>query len=158
MLAIPLAEAPVERPPRSHPVLIPEGFLLTEAESRKINRLARMLNCTAKTAANVLVYLMRYIQDHPRGLAVAAVPEVLVEFPVKWGYKKKRNDFLKLLIDLEFIYVKANYWAKIRAKRYALAPSGQELIDRLGGSQAPPEMPTMPPALVYAGPEQVMPI
>jgi hypothetical protein len=117
-------------------VLIPEGFTCTEVELKKLAALARQLNCDVGTASNLLVFLLRYIQDHSRGLAVAQVPEVLAEFPVKWGYKKKRNDFLKLLVDLDFIYVKVNYWAKIRAKKYALGRSGQELVDRLVSCQA----------------------
>lgn len=148
MLALPVAESATVRSSPSHPVLIPEGFLLTEVEARKIGRLARMLNSNARTTSNLLVFLLRYIQENPRGLAVAQLPEVLAPFPVKWGYKKKRNDFLKLLIDLDFIYVKMNYWAKIRAKRYALAKSGQELADRLASFSTP----ALSPSLLYPRP------
>jgi hypothetical protein len=148
MLAIPLTEAPIVRPLRPYPVLIPEGFTLSEAEARKISRLSRMVSSNPKITANLLVYLLRYLQENPRGLAVAQVPEVLAQFPVKWGYKKKRNDFLKLLIDLEFIYVKINYWAKIRARQYALAQTGRELIERLATFQPLPAE-----SLVYPRPD-----
>jgi len=125
-------------------VLIPEGFPFTEAEVQKCERLASMLKSDMNTTSNLLVFLLHYVQKDPRGFQVVKVPEVLAPFPVKWGYKKKRNDFLKLLIDLDFIYVKMNYWARIRPKRYALSNSGQELVERLAEcreSDIPPPYP-----------------
>lgn len=135
MVPAPVAEGTGMLPSRPNPVLVPEGFSFTEAEVQKLATLARMLHCTVPTASNLLVHLLRYIQENPRGLRVVQVPEVLAQFSVKWGYKKKRNDFLKLLIDLDFIYVAVNYWAKIRAKKYALGKSGKELMDRLANFQ-----------------------
>ena len=119
------------------PACIPEEFSWTDDEKRKLVALARMLNCKVATAQELLIYFLRHIQDHPIGLPVAQLPELLAPFPVKWGFKKKRNDFLRLLCDLDFIYVKVNYWAKIRAKKYAPGKSGQELLDRLPRASAP---------------------
>lgn len=131
MLATVLPEATEKRPSLPSLPLIPLGFAWTDEEKQKLAALARMLNCTVPTAASLLVFFLRHIQDNARGLAVAQLPEVLAGFPVKWGYKKKRNDFLKLLMELDFIYVKVNYWAKIRAKKYALGKSGQDLLARM---------------------------
>ena len=128
MLTLAMPE-PVESLHRT--VALPEEFTWTDAEYEKLTLLARMLHCNRVTAGRVLVFFLDHIQHNARGLAVAQLPELLAGFPVKWGYKKKRNDFLKLLCDLEFIYVRVNYWAKVRAKTYALGKAGQDLMDRL---------------------------
>jgi hypothetical protein len=112
-------------------MIIPDGFSWTEEETVKLGKLARQLNCTSATAGAVLAYFLRYIVENRRGLPVAMIPEVLVGFPIRWGYKKKRNDFLKLLHDLEFIRVEVNYWAKVRAKRYGPGLAGHKLLERL---------------------------
>jgi len=134
---LPTALVPLTR----GPAVVPADFCWTPTEEQKLAVLARHLHCTPATARQLLVYFLRYIQEHRRGLAVAQLPEVLAEFPVKWGYKKKRNDFLKLLHEMDFIFVKINFRPKIRAKTYALARSGLELMERLARHNAQPVLP-----------------
>jgi hypothetical protein len=110
---------------------VPPGFRWTEAEEQKLRVLAHLLNSDLAVAQQLLVFFLDYLRVLQRGLAVASVPTVLARFPVKWGYKKKRNDFLKLLHELDFIYVKINFRPKVRARTFALARSGMELIERL---------------------------
>ncbi|MBY0523975.1 MAG: hypothetical protein K2R98_11285 [Gemmataceae bacterium] len=119
------------------PIPIPEDFVWTDVENQKFTAVARMVNCSVPTARELVVYLLRYVQENTGSLAVAHLPDVLSPFPVKWGYKKKRNDFLRLMHDLDFIYTRVNYWAKIRAKKYAPSKSGQELLDRLSRHATP---------------------
>lgn len=123
--------------PLPRTVSLPQDFAWTESEVEKLRVLARKLNCSPEVARELLVYFLQHVRENRRGLAVAKLPEVLAPFPVKWGYKKKRNDFLKLLHDMEFIYVEVNYWAKVRAKQYGLAAAGRNLLERLD-QHAPP--------------------
>ena len=115
----------------------PPEFTWTAAEECKIATLARFLHCGVPTVRQLLVFFLRYVHENQRGLAVAQLPEVLADFPIKWGYKKKRNDFFKLLLQMDFIYVKINFRPRVRAKTYALAGSGLELIERLGRHEVP---------------------
>lgn len=109
----------------------PPAFYWTKGERQKLVWLKQLLSCREEVAQQVLVFFLRYLQDKPRQIAVAQLPELLAPFPVKWGYKRKRNDFLKLLRDTLFIYVKTTFRPGVRSKTYALGPAGLELLRRL---------------------------
>lgn len=111
--------------------VLPSDFEWTKAESDKIAILADRLNTTFEIAGRSLVYILLYVSAYRQEIAVIDVPKILAQFPIKWGYKKKRHDYLHLLQDLDFIFVKTDYWAKIRAKKYGVAPSGHALLFRV---------------------------
>jgi hypothetical protein len=108
-----------------------EDLPFTNRERKQIARLADELHCTADTAGHVLVYSLLYVSAYQREIAVAQIPKILTQFPIKWGYKKKRHDFLALLQEMGFVFVQTDYWAKVRAKKYALARHGRELLSRV---------------------------
>src|SRR5262249_50920654 len=103
----------------------------TNREKKQIVRLADELHCTAETAGNVLIYSLLYVSAYQKEIAVAEIPRILTQFPVKWGYKKKRHDFLALLQEMGFVLVQTDYWAKVRAKKYGVARNGRELLSRV---------------------------
>jgi hypothetical protein len=144
MTALPPQSCPPLLPSTSWTPASPAPFTWTEGEEQKLDTLARFLHCDASIVRPLLTFFLRYIHEKQRGLAVANLPEVLADFPVKWGYKKKRNDFLKLLIEMEFIYVKINFRPRIRAKTYALARCGLDLVERLARQEAPARTPVEP--------------
>jgi hypothetical protein len=111
--------------------LISADFVWTEEEKAKIARLARFLNVRSDVARQALVYFLFYVNNSQKSLPVAALPEVFAAFPIRWGYKKKRHDFLHLLQEMDFIYVRINYWAKVRAKKYGVGKAGLELLGRV---------------------------
>jgi hypothetical protein len=119
------------------PARLPDDFPWTEEENQKLSALARLMNCSTPTARQLLVFFLRHIHTSGGILPVAQLPTILAPFPVKWGYKKKRNNFLQLLQSQGFIFVKVNYWAKVRAKRYAVGPAGAALLLRLERHTAP---------------------
>lgn len=111
--------------------LTPTDFAWTRSERKKLELMAEQLNCTEEVARRMLVFFLLFISSYRKELAVADLPQILSSFPIKWGYKKKRHDFLKLLQDMDFLFVQTNYWAKVRAKKYGIAKSGQDLLERL---------------------------
>lgn len=111
--------------------LLPADFPLTDEETRKIELLAHHLNCTPEVAKRVLIFFVIFVSAYRREIAVASLPDILAQFPIKWGYKKKRHDVLHSLLEMDFIFVQTDYWAKVRAKKYALAASGQQLLERV---------------------------
>ncbi len=121
--------------------LLPETFVWTEEESSKIAILADELNCPVWVARRVLVFLLVYVSAYQKEFSVAELPQILQSFPVKWGYKKKRHDFLHRLRELEFIFVQTDYWAKIRAKKYGIGSAGSRLLTRVLGAIFPPAPP-----------------
>lgn len=106
-------------------------FNWTDAEQTKFVQLSKQLNCPLPTLRLAIVYFLIHVSENRREIAVASIPEILAGFPIKWGYKKKRHDFLKTLQDMEFLYVQVNYWAKIRAKKYGVAKAGLNIMSRI---------------------------
>lgn len=111
--------------------LLPPNFTWTDEETAKVAALAEELNCPVPVARGLLVFFLVYVSAYQKEFSVAELPQILASFPVKWGYKKKRHDFLRRLQELEFIYVQTDYWAKIRAKRYGIGKSGNALLARV---------------------------
>lgn len=118
-------------PVSPEPTVIPAQFRWTELEERKIDQLGQLLHCSEDVVRQLLVFFLRYLAEKPRGVAVEKLPELFASFPVKWGYKRKRNDFLKLLAAMDFIYVKFTFRPGVRAKTYAPAKAGLDLLGRL---------------------------
>lgn len=118
--------------------LLPETFSWTDEETAKLAALAEELNCAPIVACRLLVFFLVYVSVYQREISVAELPQILASFPVKWGYKKKRHDFLRRLQDMDFIYVHADYWAKMRAKKYGIGKAGSELLTRVWAAICPP--------------------
>lgn len=111
--------------------LLPANFAWTEDENAKIAALAEELNCPLQDTRRLLVFFLVYVSAYQKEFSVAELPQILAAFPVKWGYKKKRHDFLRRLQEMDFIYVQTDYWAKIRAKRYGVGKAGSALLTRV---------------------------
>src|SRR5438270_11701864 len=108
--------------------LLPPTFEWSDEETAKIAALADELNCPIPVARGLLVFFLVYVSAYQKEFSVAELPQILASFPVKWGYKKKRHDFLHRLQEMGFIYVQTDYWAKIRAKRYGVGKAGNALL------------------------------
>lgn len=126
--------------------LLPERFVWSEEETAKINSLAEELNCSPAVAGRLVVFLLVYVSAYQKEFSVAELPAILKSFPVKWGYKKKRHDFLHRLREMGFIYVQTDYWAKIRAKKYGIGKAGSRLLTRVLGAIFPPALSNQPAA------------
>jgi hypothetical protein len=111
--------------------LLPANFIWTEEETRKLEALGEELNCPPQVARQLLIFFLVYISTYQKEFGVAELPQILQAFPVRWGYKKKRHDFLHRLQEMGFIYVHTDYWAKVRAKRYGIGKSGTPLLTRV---------------------------
>lgn len=121
--------------------LLPADFALTDDESVKVVILADRLHCPMETAKRALIFFLLFVGAYRHEIAVAQLPDILAQFRIKWGYRKKRHDILHLMQELDFILVMRDYWAKVRAKKYALATGGQQLLNRVLASVFKTETP-----------------
>lgn len=117
-----------------------EEITFTSAERQQtIERVAPLLvgkkqaNKTEKQdeVIRAVAYLLRYIKCCPREIPYKAIPSILSLFNIKLGKDSKSSRLLRLLTDMEWIYVRSDYYCpklhgektdRGRARAYGIGP------------------------------------
>ena len=110
--------------------LLPETFTWTEAETAKLAALAEELNCAPAVARRLLVFVLVYVSVYQRKSPSLNSRRFSPHFRSS-GATEEAARFPARLQEMDFIYVQADYWAKMRAKRYGVGKAGSELLTRV---------------------------
>jgi hypothetical protein len=82
-------------------------FFWSGQEMQKLAELQGILKTDLETTAQAVKYFLRLVKAHPGEIAVALVARVLERFNIACGHHGKVNDFLRMLRDWNWIYVRA---------------------------------------------------
>lgn len=90
-----------------------EDFTWTEAEINQLGQMRELLKTDLETACNLVKYILRLLKAHPGEFSVSMAKKILMSFGIKCGHHGKVNDFLDLLRQWDWIYVRAEaQWHK----------------------------------------------
>ena len=99
-----------------------------------------------QVAAEAVAYFLRYVKCCRREIPTyGAVPQILGKFPISWGKREKQSRFFNVLKDLDWIYVRAEFYhphvhgtgvieIKPRARSYGI---GAKMSEKFSSSTTP---------------------